>query len=108
MTPTEMILATPPEERLTLTQLAHEEKKAPCTPWRWATKGVRGIRLPSVMVGGAKRVTTRTVFVEWCERVTAIADGRPVPEEAAAQLPNDEASRAERAEAELTRLGLDA
>ena len=108
MTTTSTILAAPPAERITLTQLARQEGVAPSSAWRWATKGVRGIRLPSVMVGGAKRVTTRTVFVEWCERVTAIADGRPVPEEAAAQLQNDEASRAERAEAELTRLGLDA
>ena len=107
MTTTEMILATPPKERLSLTRLAHEELMAPSTPFRWSTKGVRGIRLPTAMVG-SKRVTTRALFESWCEQVTAIADGRPIPEEATSQVRNDEASRAERAEAELTRLGLDA
>jgi hypothetical protein len=106
MTTIEMILAAPPDERLTLTQLAHKEKKAPSTPWRWSTKGLRGIRLPSAMVGST-RVTTRALFESWCEQVTAVANGQVVPEEAA-QLRNDEASRAEQAEAELKRLGFEA
>jgi hypothetical protein len=107
MTPTEMILATPPAERIALTQLAHQEKKAPSTTWRWATKGVRGIRLPTAMVGST-RVTTRALFESWCEQLTATADDRPMSEEADAPLRNGEASRAERAEAELARLGLEA
>jgi hypothetical protein len=106
MTTIEIILAAPPEERLTLTQLAHKVKKAPSTPHRWATKGVRGIRLPTAMIG-SKRMTTKIIFQTWCEQLTASSDDRPMSEEADARLRNDETSRAERAEAELARLGLD-
>src|SRR4051812_31768232 len=107
MTITEMVLAAQPEERLTLTALAHQEKKAPSTPHRWATKRVRGIRLPTAMVG-SKRMTTKFLFQTWCERLTATADNRPAPQEADAQPRNDQAWRAEQAEAELKRLGLEA
>jgi hypothetical protein len=107
MTTTEMILAAPPAERITLTQLARQEGVAPSSTWRWATMGVRGIRLPTAMVA-SKRVTSRALFVEWCEQLTAVASGSPVPEEVVAQHRIDEPSRAVRAEAELARLGLDA
>ena len=107
MTTTVTILAAPPAERITLTQLARQEGVAPSSAWRWATKGVRGIRLPTAMVG-SKRVTTKLFFQTWCEQLTATANDRPVSEQAAAQPRNDEALRAERAEAELVRLGLDA
>lgn len=107
MTTTATILAAPSAERITLTQLARQEGVAPSSTWRWATKGVRGIRLPTVMVGAKKRVTTRNVFVNWCEQLTAMAKDQAVPDETTAQLRTDEASRAERAEAELKRLGLD-
>jgi hypothetical protein len=39
MTTAEMILGAPPEERITLTELARQENVAPSTTWRWATKG---------------------------------------------------------------------
>jgi len=107
MITTATILAAPPEEQLSLTQLAREVGVAPSSSWRWSTKGVRGIRLTSAMVG-SKRVTIRAAFVEWCEQLTAIANDRRVLDETAAQPRDDEASRAERAEAELARLGLEA
>lgn len=107
MTHTEAILATSPAERLTLTQLARQEGVAPSSAWRWATIGVRGIRLPTTMIG-SKRVTTRSCFQWWCEQLTNSANSRPMSAETVAQQQNDVAMRAERAEAELARLGLDA
>ena len=99
------ILAAPPADRITLTQLARQERVAPSTPWRWATKGGRHIRLPSAMIG-SKRVTTRIVFETWCEQLTAIAENGPFPKQAADELRPDEELRAVRAEAELVRLSL--
>jgi hypothetical protein len=100
------ILAAPPAERISLTELAHQERCAPSTTWRWATKGVRGIRLPSVM-RGSKRQTTRAAFEAWCERLTAAADGPPAPEVTTAEFKEDDEARAKRAEEELARMGID-
>jgi hypothetical protein len=105
MTPA-AILAAAPAERITLTQLARQENVAPSTCWRWATKGIRGLQLPSVLIGGSKRATTRAAFEAWCLQLTATANKRSVPTEAAAELVNDEESRAARAEAKLACLGL--
>ncbi len=101
-----VILAAPPAERITLTQLARQEGVAPSSSYRWATKGVRGRRLPTAMVG-SKRVTTRAIYVEWCEQLTAATNGAPTSEVLAAGLHNDEELRIARAESQLARLGLD-
>ncbi len=107
MTTIETILAAKPTDRITLTQLAHQENVAPSSAWRWATKGVRGIRLPTAMVA-SKRMTTRAVFAEWCEQLTYKANDPSMSAASDARLRTDVASRAERAEVELARLGLDA
>jgi Protein of unknown function (DUF1580) len=92
MTPAE-ILAAPPDEQISLTTLAHRVQVAPSTPWRWATKGKDGKKLPSVLRGSA-RITTMAAFVKWCEQLTAAADGSPGTEEASAQQTENEEVRA--------------
>jgi hypothetical protein len=99
------ILAAPPAERITIAALARQQKVAPSTAWRWATKGLNQIRLPTVLIG-SRRVTTQAVFRNWCEQRTTAANDRLVSDEACHQ-PSANVSRAERAEAELTRLGLE-
>lgn len=44
------------------------------TVHRWRLRGIRGIRLPSVLVGGI-RYTSREALVWWFAAVTAVADG---------------------------------
>jgi len=48
------------------------------TVWRWAQKGVRGIRLESSLIGGI-RYTSREALERFFERTTAAADGTPAP-----------------------------
>ena len=95
------ILAAPPADRLSLPELAREEGVAPPTPWRWAMRGVRGLRLPTAMIGH-RRVTTRAAFSAWCVQLTLIADGRH-------QQSREDPQRQvaiDRAEAELRQLGV--
>lgn len=69
------------DELITLGQLA---KKLPpiqgarpnqSTIWRWVHKGIRGIRLDTVAVGG-RTCTTWDAYLAWA---TAIADRGPIP-----------------------------
>lgn len=46
------------KERLTMTQAAQRAKVNPGTTWRWALKGIRGRKLPTVMLGGRRFVLT--------------------------------------------------
>lgn len=62
------------ESRLSLTQLAHQEGVSIPTTWRWAKRGVKGIRLESFCVGG-RRYTTQEAFARFVERTTAVANG---------------------------------
>lgn len=64
----------PTEKRLTLTEAAAlpgMEAKAvhPQTIWRWATRGVRGVVLETMFVGG-QRFTTAEALRRFCESVT--------------------------------------
>lgn len=95
------LLTAPLKERLTLQQLAHEQNVAPATSWRWAMRGVRGLRLPTVLVGH-KRVTTRSAFCWWCEQLMVMADGQRAP----ATDDNNLDDSIERAEKEAVRLGV--
>jgi hypothetical protein len=45
----------------------------PATLWRWRTKGVRGVRLRTSMIGG-RRYVTRAALREFNEAVTAAAE----------------------------------
>jgi hypothetical protein len=51
------------------------------TIWRWCTRGVHGVRLRSVLLGG-RRCTTRPWLQEFTEVITAAAEppGPAVPE----------------------------
>jgi Protein of unknown function (DUF1580) len=47
----------------------------PATLWRWRTKGIRGIRLQTVLVGG-RRFVTRKAIEEFIQRLTEAAEQR--------------------------------
>jgi hypothetical protein len=63
---------------------------------RWRLRGVRGIKLETVMVGG-RRFVSRAALEEFAARVTAIANGDPPPVRTPARRTRD----MDRAEAEL-------
>lgn len=52
------------EDRISLTQLAHEQRVSITTAWRWVQAGRRGHCLESFHVGGRK-YTTREAFARW-------------------------------------------
>lgn len=68
------------DELLTLGQLAKRlpsirgAKPNQSTIWRWVHKGIRGIRLETVAVGG-RTCTTWDAYLEWA---TAIAERGPI------------------------------
>lgn len=99
------ILDSPPSQRITLTKLARQEGVAPCTVYRWATKGIQGICLPTAKVG-FKRMTTRAIFLTWCEQVTTSATLDQFRENSANDTQPGLDVRTTRAEQELARLGL--
>jgi hypothetical protein len=59
------------EHRISLTQLAREQKVNPATPWRWVRNGVRGIRLETFLCGG-RRFTTREAFARWVAAMSGL------------------------------------
>ena len=62
---------------ITLTQLAKQlpERPHPSTCARWATRGIRGIRLKTYLVGG-RRCTTLADFSAWVAATSRAASGR--------------------------------
>lgn len=98
----EDLLDAPLSDRLTLLELARQENVAPPTTWRWASKGVRGLLLPTVMVG-SKRVTTRAAFKRWCLDLTMLANGELRPP---ATGNRQREAAIERAEHEAAKYGL--
>lgn len=68
------------------------------TLWRWATKGVRGIRLATVIIGGRRMVTPRALE-DFLQRLNA---DQPADEE---ETDADLQRRAREAAAALERLG---
>jgi hypothetical protein len=60
------------DELISLSQAAkcRPTPPSPATLWRWHRKGIRGIRLETVLIGG-KRYTTAEEFAAFCSRVTA-------------------------------------
>lgn len=90
----------PVRDRLSLPKLAAEEGVSPVSTWRWALRGCRGIVLPTFCVGH-KRYTTRAAFAEWCQRVTAAANG-----ESQGRAPAQRESAISRAERETAKLGV--
>ena len=66
------------ENRLSLTQLAKREGVATPTTWRWAQRGIKGVRLETINVGG-RRFTTTEAFARFVEATTAAAQGGQQP-----------------------------
>jgi hypothetical protein len=62
------------ESRLTLTALARREGVAVSTVWRWAMRGVRGVKLETFNIG-VKRFTTKGAFLRFVDASTAAAMG---------------------------------
>jgi hypothetical protein len=50
----------------------------PATLWRWRKKGVRGVRLQTVLIGG-RRYVTRNALQQFIEAVTAAASASAEP-----------------------------
>lgn len=71
------------------------------TTWRWAMRGIRGIRLESIMVGGV-RMTTAEALQRFYAATTAAADGVPLP----TRTPAARAREIAAAEAELSAAGI--
>ena len=65
------------EQKITFAKLAQERGVNVCTVWRWAQRGVRGVRLESFNEGG-KRYTTREAHARFVEGTTAAANGTPI------------------------------
>lgn len=87
-----------PEIRLSVTAAARDIfGVAPETAWRWALRGVRGVKLESYVLGG-RRFTTR----EACERFLAALNGL-APLKPAVTRPT---SRAEAAARRLDEAGI--
>lgn len=66
------------EHRISLTNLAKRENVALPTTWRWARKGVKGIKLETVNIGG-RRYSSLEAFGRFVDRTTAAADGEQQP-----------------------------
>lgn len=70
------------------------------TVFRWSLKGLRGIKLETIVVGGI-RMTSREAGQRFFERITAVANG-----EAAPAVPSKKReSRMKAAERELAEAG---
>jgi hypothetical protein len=69
------------EQRISLSKLAGEQDISTPTAWRWAQRGIKGIRLETFSLGGRK-FTTREAFERFVEQVSRAASytsGLPSP-----------------------------
>lgn len=71
------------------------------TIWRWATRGVRGIRLDTVVVGGFRK-TSREAIERFIAATTAAANGETPP----ARTPKQQERAIRQAERELEAAGM--
>ena len=69
------------------------------TVWRWRNRGVRGVKLETILSGG-RRFTSLEAIRRFQDQVTAAADGEPVRSETPRQRQRA-IDRAERRAAEL-------
>lgn len=78
------------ETRLPVTAAGREVfQVAPATAWRWALRGVGGVKLESIKIGGT-RYTSREACRRFLERLNGVA---PQPSTTAHASRADEASR---------------
>lgn len=90
------------EQRLTLAELARMEGVNVCTVWRWAQRGVRGVKLETFSVGG-RRFTTRGAHGRFAEGCNAAAQGVTAP---APRTNRQREAAIRKAEAELAKAGV--
>jgi hypothetical protein len=88
------------ETLLTLTQAANHLPVRPhaSTLWRWYKRGVRGIKLETLVVAG-RRYTSLEALERFVASSTAAADGQPHP----TRTPLQRQRAIERAEGEMKR-----
>ena len=91
------------ERRILLTDLAKREDVNVTTAWRWAEKGVRGVKLESFYVGG-RRYTSEEAFVRFNSRITMASRCRPD----SSPLDYPATVQPTSAETELDKLGIEA
>ncbi len=89
------------ESRLSLSELARREGVAVPTTWRWAQRGVRGVKIETFAIGG-RRYTTAEAFARFVEATTAAAQGVTPP----ARTNRQREAAIAKAEAELDKLGV--
>jgi hypothetical protein len=89
------------ERRLTLSQAARHLNLHVSTVWRWQLRGVRGVRLETILLGGT-RYTSHEALERFTTACTAAADGR-VP---AARTTTQRQRQIEQAERELAEAGI--
>jgi hypothetical protein len=93
------------ENLLSLSDAAKSLPRRPhiSTLHRWRLRGVRGIKLETVLVGGA-RLTSQQALQRFCDRVTAAANGEPPPQTVRTPAQRERDIRA--AERELSETGI--
>ncbi len=91
------------EQILTLAEAARSLPGRPnlATLFRWRTRGVRGVKLETILSGG-RRYTSVESLRRFQNRVTAVADGEPVRTE----TPHQRERQIELAEQRAEELGL--
>lgn len=91
------------ETLLSLTDAANTLPGRPnvTTVWRWRNRGVRGVRLETICLGG-RRFTSREALSRFFAATTAAADGQPLRSE----TPRQRESAIDRAERQATELGV--
>ncbi|HWB11540.1 MAG TPA: DUF1580 domain-containing protein [Pirellulales bacterium] len=91
------------ETPLSLTEAAKFAPGRPhlATVWRWCQRGVRGIKLETIVVGG-RRFTTVEALERFITRTTAAANREP----ASVRTPRQRQRAIEAAEAALARDGI--
>lgn len=88
---------------LSIPEAAHQSPGRPhiATVWRWINRGVRGVKLETVMIGG-RRFTSREALERFFASTTAISSGEPLP----VRTPRQRRRDIERAERELAEAGI--
>src|SRR4051812_27731310 len=90
------------EQRLSLTALSKREDINVSTAWRWAQRGVRGVKLETFNIGG-RRWTTEEAFSRFVEATSAAASGALEPQ---SRTNRQRETNISRAEAELAKAGI--
>jgi hypothetical protein len=92
------------ESLLSLTDAAKSLPGRPniTTVWRWRNRGVRGVKLETVLSGG-RRFTSLEAIRRFQDRVTAAADGTPI---VGGQTPRQRESQIRAAEKRAEALGV--